>query len=111
MRRYAALRAPRKCTLRRTMTHPVSAVAASTKVECSCIQAANRDPLMTVPEWAQYHGLTERHVRDLIAKKRIPVVRIGRAVRLRQSWGDQLVASCTEPAATPIGGRFRGNRR
>lgn len=93
------------------MTHPASVVTASTKAECSCIQSANRDPLMTVPEWARYHGLTERHVRDLIAKKRIDVVRIGRAVRLRRSWGDQLVASCTEPAAAPLGGLFRGNRR
>ncbi len=84
------------------MAHPVSAAAAPTKVECSCVPSVNRDPLMTVPVWAAHHGLTERHARDLIAKKRIPVVRIGRTVRLRRSWGDQLVDQCTVPAAKPL---------
>jgi excisionase family DNA binding protein len=62
------------------------------------------DPLMTVPEWAAYHGLTERHVRDLIVRKRIAVARIGRTVRLRRSWGDELILQCTEPPARPLAG-------
>jgi excisionase family DNA binding protein len=40
--------------------------------------------LLTVSEVAQWLRLSERQIRRMIADGRIPVVRLGRAVRIRE---------------------------
>lgn len=48
-------------------------------------------------------GLSVRYLRRLIAEKRIPVVRIGRLVRLRPDDLRQFIEANTQPAAAHAG--------
>jgi excisionase family DNA binding protein len=49
----------------------------------------NKDPraaerLLTVRQVAENWEMSERHIRRMIADRRLPVVRLGRAVRIRE---------------------------
>jgi len=49
--------------------------------------------LLTVPEVAELLRLSPRSVRRLIAEGRLPIVRLGHAIRIRPQDVDALVAS------------------
>ncbi len=55
---------------------------------------SNPPKLLNVPEASLYIGISQRYLRNLIAERKIPVVRIGARVVLRlkdiDSWVDQL---------------------
>jgi excisionase family DNA binding protein len=55
--------------------------------------AAPLRPLLTVPEVAALLRLSPRSIRRLIADGRLPVVRLGRAIRIRPQDVEALVAS------------------
>jgi excisionase family DNA binding protein len=55
--------------------------------------AAPLRPLLTVPEVAALLRLSPRSVRRLIADGRLPVVRLGHAIRIRPQDVEALVAS------------------
>jgi excisionase family DNA binding protein len=50
-------------------------------------------PLLTVPEVAELLRLSPRSIRRLIADGRLPIVRLGRAIRIRPRDVEALVAS------------------
>ena len=76
---------------------PTSGQAASDQVAVT-----NADPLLDRAQLAAYLGVSERHARTLMEQRRIEVVSIGRAIRVRQSTADRLIDACTMPAARPI---------
>jgi excisionase family DNA binding protein len=51
----------------------------------SCTAADAPSPLLTVKETAAMLRLSVRSVRRMIADQRLPVVRFGRAIRIRSS--------------------------
>lgn len=53
----------------------------------------NQDPLMTVPEVAEYLSTSDRFVRRLVAERRIPFVKVGRHVRIHLSAVDAFLAA------------------
>lgn len=59
----------------------------------------NPDPLLTVPEAADYLGVPVHWMRRAIHERRLPVLRVGRNVRLRRSALDDYLTTCTTPAA------------
>ena len=59
---------------------------------------ANPDPLLDVPQSADFLFTTERHVRHLISKQEIAVTRIGSKVRIRYSVLTAYVSERTSPA-------------
>jgi excisionase family DNA binding protein len=56
-------------------------------------------PLLTVPEVAELLRLSPRSVRRLIADGRLPVVRLGHAIRIRPQDVEALVASSGQERA------------
>lgn len=58
----------------------------------------NPDPLLDVPQIADFFGTNERHVRHLISKQEIAVTRIGSKVRIRYSVLTAYVSERTTPA-------------
>ena len=62
------------------------------------ILARNPDPLLNVPQAANFLGSTERHLRLLISKQEISVTRIGNKVRFRKSILNTYVITRTTPA-------------
>lgn len=58
--------------------------------------------LLDVPMIAAYLDLTERQVRNIIARRLIPVVKIGQLVRMRRADIDAYLESNTIPAASTI---------
>lgn len=61
---------------------------------------AELDPLrlLTVPEAADATGLEPRAIRHLIAMRRVPVVRLGRSVKLRRADLAAVIEAATTPA-------------
>ena len=49
--------------------------------------------LLAVPGASTYSGLTERSIRHLIATRQLGVVKVGRAVRIRRTDLDLLIAN------------------
>ena len=49
--------------------------------------------LLAVPVASAYSGLTERSIRHLIATRQLGVVKVGRAVRIRRTDLDLLIAN------------------
>lgn len=58
----------------------------------------NPDPLLDVPQSAEFLFTTERHIRHLISKREITVTRIGSKVRIRISDLNAYVSQRTTPA-------------
>lgn len=58
----------------------------------------NPDPLLDVPQSADFLFTTERHIRHLISKREITVTRIGSKVRIRISDLTAYVSERTTPA-------------
>ncbi|WP_296196012.1 helix-turn-helix domain-containing protein [uncultured Microbacterium sp.] len=54
--------------------------------------------LLTVEAAAEATGLSVRSIRHLIATRRVPVVRLGRAIRLREVDLAAWIADNTQPA-------------
>jgi excisionase family DNA binding protein len=54
--------------------------------------------LLTAKEAAILLGLSEHTIRQWIWQRRLPVVRLGRAVRLRREYLEQLIARNREEA-------------
>jgi excisionase family DNA binding protein len=61
--------------------------------------------MLTVRQAAERLGLRESTVRAWIAKRRIGVVRLGRAVRIPPEEVQRLIAEGTVPAMEPRRGR------
>lgn len=59
-----------------------------------------RDPLLDLPQAADYLGVRPRMVRRLVAERRIPFTRVGRHIRLRQSDLDSYLAERYVAAVT-----------
>jgi excisionase family DNA binding protein len=58
----------------------------------------NPDPLLDVPQAAEYLGTSERHVRLLTSKCAITVTRVGNKVRFRRSELNTYLVTRTTPA-------------
>ena len=43
------------------------------------------DPILTIPEVARYLKMSKSKIYDLVSKKEIPHIKIGRNVRIRQT--------------------------
>ncbi len=71
--------------------------------------SVNRDPLLDRAQLAAYLNVSERHARTLIEERRVPVVVIGRSLRVRRSDADALIAALLQPAVRPV--RIDGYRR
>ena len=72
------------------------------KTRASQRAAENRDPLLTVGEFADELRLTRACVRKWILTRRVGVVKIGRLVRLRSSELRRIVEEGSQPRAEPI---------
>jgi excisionase family DNA binding protein len=65
------------------------------------VQSRNRDSsqhaerLLTIPETAQALSTSERHVRRLVAERRLGYTKVGYFVRVPQSAIDEFVAAAT----------------
>jgi excisionase family DNA binding protein len=57
------------------------------------------EPLIDYPGAAAYLATTERHVRDLQARRQLASVRIGRLVRFRRADLDRYIAKNTVEAS------------
>lgn len=55
--------------------------------------------LLTLPEAAIETGLTIRALRHLVAVRALPVVRLGRSVRILRADLVAYISACTTPAA------------
>lgn len=66
--------------------------------------ARERSPLLTVPEFARLMGSPPSRVRKMILCREIPVVKIGRSVRLRAEDLDSLIRRGLRPALRPLDG-------
>ena len=66
--------------------------------QAEAILLQNPDPLLDVPQAANFLGSTERHLRLLISKQEISVTRIGNKVRFRKSILNTYVITRTTPA-------------
>jgi excisionase family DNA binding protein len=55
--------------------------------------------LLDIPAAAERLGITERHVRELIYRKRIPYLKVGRLVRFDPADLDTWVEASKVPAA------------
>lgn len=51
-----------------------------------------RDPLLDLPAAAEYLGVGPRMARRLVSERRVPFIRVGRHIRLRQSDLDAYLA-------------------
>lgn len=55
--------------------------------------------LTDVPGVAEYLGTTERHIRELVYRRRIPFVKVGRAVRFDLRTIDRWIETNTVKAS------------
>ena len=55
-------------------------------------------PMLSVPAAAEYLGLSQRTIWGWIYERRVPSIRLGRAVRLRTSDLDKFIEAGTTPA-------------
>jgi excisionase family DNA binding protein len=88
-------------------TLPVCAVVLSTPVE------HRERPPLTVGEAATYLGTSERHVRRLVAERRVAFIKVGHFVRFQVQDLDRFIAEHrVEPiaGARGAGGRARAAR-
>ena len=60
--------------------------------------AAASAKLLTVPQSAEYTGLSEVTIRHWVSQRRIEVVRIGRSVRIPRAAIDNVIERGTVPA-------------
>src|SRR5262249_13325721 len=72
----------------------VKAMAASSPTAANPMR-----PLLTVPDVAELLRLSPRQVRRLIAEGRLPIVRLGRAIRIRPQDVEALVAGSGQERA------------
>lgn len=67
--------------------------------------AAAVDELLDVCQVAVVLHCSTRNVRELVATRQLPVVRIGRLIRFRTADLDAYIAACRQPAERgPLGG-------
>ena len=67
--------------------------------------AASVDALLDVHQAGEQLHCTSRMVRELVSRRELPVVRIGRLVRIAQDDLDAYKAACRRPASRgPLGG-------
>jgi excisionase family DNA binding protein len=57
--------------------------------------------LLTTEEFAEALGLSPKTIRQWTWRRSVPFVRVGRAIRFRQSTVDELIDSGTVPALEP----------
>lgn len=69
---------------------------------------ATSGELMTVEQAADYLNINEAFVRRLIQERRLPFLKVGRLVRLRQTALDRWLAAAEVPATRPAHGTRRG---
>ena len=62
--------------------------------------------LLTIGEVAEYLGVTERHVRRLVAERRIPFVKWGHLLRFDR----EEIAAWIDAARRPVGGDGQAGR-
>lgn len=76
------------------------------------IASAQPDRLLNVGEAASLLGLKVATLYTWASERRIPTVKIGRALRIRKSVIEDLIANCERPAldAVRVGGRAPGRR-
>ena len=55
------------------------------------------DIIYTIPEVAEYLKMSKSKLYDLVKRKKIPYIRIGRNVRIRQSDLDEWLEEKTRP--------------
>ena len=67
-------------------------------------RANARDPLLDVDGVADAFGVTSRHIRRLVAERRIPFFKVGKFVRFDPAeldvWLDQLRVEMTRPPSS-----------
>ena len=63
---------------------------------------SNADPLLTRAQFAAYLSITERQARTWMEERRVPIVPIGRSLRVRKSDADALILALVQPAAKPV---------
>jgi excisionase family DNA binding protein len=64
----------------------------------------NIPPIMTVGEAAKLLRLSESTLREWIFQRRMPVIRLGRAVRLKKSDIEALIERSTDRALVQLSG-------
>jgi excisionase family DNA binding protein len=64
----------------------------------------NPDPVLLIPEAAAYIGRDERFVRQLVERRTVPYLKLGRRVAFRRSTLDAWLDSTVVPAR-PTSGR------
>lgn len=62
----------------------------------------NPDPLLTKEQFAAYLNISERQARTWMEQRRVPLVPIGRSLRVRRSDADALIAALLQPAVRPV---------
>lgn len=70
----------------------------STTTAASRVSSATDVQLWDVETAARETGLTSRYIRRLVAERRIPIVKLGRLVRLRPTDVAALIEASTRPA-------------
>ena len=66
--------------------------------------------LLTVGQAADYLNINEAFVRRLVHERRLPFLKVGRLVRLRQSALDEWLTASEVPALRPARGSRRWNK-
>lgn len=66
------------------------------KQEISTLSERCQPPLLGIPSSAQYLGLTQRSIKNLIYKRQIPVIHMGRRIYLRKIDLDLLIQNGTQ---------------
>ena len=66
------------------------------------VQAESREPLLDIAGVADYLGTSERHIRRLVAERRIPHHKVGGLVRFRLETVDQWLAHNERCTSAPI---------
>jgi excisionase family DNA binding protein len=56
------------------------------------------EPLLDSPATAERLGITERHLRDLVVRREIPFVRVGRLIRFKPADLDAYIERQTTEA-------------
>lgn len=74
----------------------------STTTAASPVQSVTDVQLWDIDTAARETGLTSRYIRRLVAERRIPIVKIGRLVRLRPADVAALIEASTRPAREAV---------
>lgn len=56
--------------------------------------------LLSVPDSSEYLAVSERFIRRMVSEGRVPVVKLGKHVRIRRSDLDAYIAASTREAVT-----------